>query len=373
MIGKDKFSNLEEAIRIINGLSPIEQAMKSFESQQSLVDKALSITNGLSPIEQAMKSFESQQSLVDKALSITNGLSPIEQAMKSFESQQSLVDKALSITNGLSPIEQAMKSFESQQSLVEKALSITNGSSAIEQAMKSFESQQSLVEKALSITNGSSAIEQAMKFFDSQKHLTEKAMLVISGSSSVLDALEILQQSSVIKQIYPEFLNCVTGSINESSFTDYSPLNEETIESDLNGFCEVVKQLHPIIQLILIFFLDVIFSQLNSISANLLTPVVEDYLSQSDKTKRENIKNIKVLPRKISDFDTKSLRFITGNNVRLRAGASTSSVILDEMVFGQVVTIHSKNKNWIEISYEYEDGSFMQGWVFTRYTERFVK
>ncbi|MHA2938779.1 SH3 domain-containing protein [Vibrio sp. RC27] len=353
----------------------------------SNLEKTLSITSASSAIEQAMKPFESQQSLMDKALSITSASSAIEQAMKPFESQQSLMDKALGITSASSAIEQAMKPFESQQSLMDTALSITSASSAIEQAMKSFESQQSLMDKALSITSGSSAVAKAMKLFDTKSYLTEETMSVISGSSSVFNALAELEQASVIKQLTPDFLNCAASSISESSFTEYFPLDEETIEldfqsaanqlsdtSDSNNFVKTFKQLPPFIQIILAaFFLHIFLPQLNSISANLLTPAVTDYLSQSDKSARDKVKDIKVLPRRIADFDTTNLRFITGNNVRLRAEATTNSPILDEMIFGQVVTIHSKNKNWIEISYEYEGGTLLQGWVFTRYTERFVK
>jgi hypothetical protein len=43
------------------------------------------------------------------------------------------------------------------------------------------------------------------------------------------------------------------------------------------------------------------------------------------------------------------------------------------MVLGQVVTVLSKNKNWIEIMYEYDNGEIMHGWVFTRYTTKFVR
>ena len=63
------------------------------------------------------------------------------------------------------------------------------------------------------------------------------------------------------------------------------------------------------------------------------------------------------------------LRFISGDNVRLRAGPSTKTKILDELTLGQVVTVISKKRNWIEV--EYEDGEYFHGWVFTRYTSKF--
>jgi len=195
-----------------------------------------------------------------------------------------------------------------------------------------------------------------------------------------------LQNSNVLRQINSTFLNQVAHSIQESSSIKTSMLDEETLENefqsatemltdseDSKSFFEIFNNLPPFIQLVLAtFFLHVFLPQINSISANLITPTVESYLLESDRADREKIKDISVLPRKIEGIDTSGLRFITGNNVRLRADASTNSEILDEMIFGQVVTVHSKNKNWIEISYKYENGTEMHGWVFTRYSSRFV-
>ena len=387
MNDEDEFKNMKNKFGSLGNSSGIEQAMKSFESQQSLMDKALGITKSSAAIQQAMKSFESHQSIIDKALGITKRSSVIQQAMKSFESHQSLMDKVLGITKSSSAIQQAMKSFESQQSLMDKALGITKRSSAIQQAMKSFESHQSLMDKALGITKSSSAIQQAMKSFESQNYLTQKNMSAISNSASIFRSLEGLQQANVTKKINSDFLNNLASSISESSLSEYSELNEATMESDFqsatndlsntsdsNSFFLIFNKLPPFLQLILaMFFLQIFLPQLNSISANLLTPVVTNYLSQSVQTDREKVKNIKTLPRKIEGVDTTNLRFITGNNVRLRADSSINSSIMDEMVLGQVVTVHSKNKNWIEISYEYENGLSMHGWVFTRYTSRFVK
>lgn len=85
------------------------------------------------------------------------------------------------------------------------------------------------------------------------------------------------------------------------------------------------------------------------------------------------IKGIKNTPLALKDVDTTDLRFITGNNVRLLASPSANSEIYDELIFGQAVTVLTKRRNWIEVMYEYEDGEPMSGWVFTKYTAKFVK
>ncbi|WP_362816913.1 SH3 domain-containing protein [Aeromonas dhakensis] len=55
------------------------------------------------------------------------------------------------------------------------------------------------------------------------------------------------------------------------------------------------------------------------------------------------------------------------------ASPSTNYEIYDELISWQVVTVLNKRRNWIEVMHEYEDGEPMSGWVFTRYTAKFVK
>ena len=119
--------------------------------------------------------------------------------------------------------------------------------------------------------------------------------------------------------------------------------------------------------------MNIIVPQINSISANLLTPIVESYLDGNDADERKKIRDIKKLPLSTSEITTDNLRFITGNNVRLRESPSTNSAILDELVLGQVVTVLSKEKNWIEVMYAYEQEEVWHGWVFTRYKAKFVR
>ena len=88
-----------------------------------------------------------------------------------------------------------------------------------------------------------------------------------------------------------------------------------------------------------------------------------------DKTRESDSRSA----RNRYSINISSLRFVTGNNVRLRRAPSTNSEIIDEMALGQVVTVLSKKRNWIEVQYEYKDGEVMTGWTFTAYTKRFVK
>ncbi|HBE9080967.1 SH3 domain-containing protein [Serratia fonticola] len=107
----------------------------------------------------------------------------------------------------------------------------------------------------------------------------------------------------------------------------------------------------------------------NAVVANLITPSVQSYLASTNKNDKEKVHDIRVLP--LTDVDKSQIRFITREIVYLRATPSQKSAVIDELTLGQVVTVQSKNKNWIEVSYQYESGEIIRGWVFTRYTERF--
>ena len=135
---------------------------------------------------------------------------------------------------------------------------------------------------------------------------------------------------------------------------------------------EVFKKLPSIIQVILLFcFIYIILPQINNITANILTPYVQELFKNNKQTQREQINTAKKISVKEYSINVQNLRFITGNNVRLRLKPSTSSQILDELVIGQVVTILERRKNWIKVEYMYEDEETLKGWVFTRYTARF--
>lgn len=268
-----------------------------------------------------------------------------------------------------------MQSFSLQQSAIDKILANTGRSSAIEKAVQSFASKQSTINKIFTNNITSSAIDKAMQKFASQQSIIENAIQKFSGVSHILinEPICISAMAEVIADIdNNEFISIdkqaeIIEKINESS-------NELGNAKDSQSFIQIFKKLPPILQVFLFsFLLHIVLPQVNSISANLLTPVVENFLNGNENSNRENIKEIKQLPLRLNEIKTDDLRFITGNNVHLRESPSTKSAILDEMRFGQVITILSKERNWIEIIYEYENSEILHGWVYTRYTTKFSR
>ncbi len=269
----------------------------------------------------------------------------IDKAIASFATQQSVIDNAIG-------------SFATQHSAIDKAMAAFARPSTIDKAIASFKVQQSAIEKVI----GS---------FSCQQSAIEKTIRSLAKSSSLLIG-------------EPNYLSELACSI---SILDLSTLDTSSFEEELNqssnqldevddgkSLVNVFRNLPPLVQAILYYLLiNVFLSQVNSISANLLTPIVENYLDSIDASDRDKVKGIKKIPLSLGNVDTDGLRFITGNNVRLRIKSSTNSEVIDELVLGQIVTVLSKNKNWIEVMYEYEDGESISGWVFTRYTSNFVQ
>ena len=322
---------LESTLPAIRSQSAINNAMASFASQQSAIDRALASFARHSAIDEVSASFAAQQSAIDKALASFAKPSAIDEAIASFATQQSAIDKALASFARPSAIDKALASFAMQ-------------SSAIEKMIGSFSIQQSVIEKTISSFANSSSL-----LVGEPSYLSEIASII---STIDISALDVSSLENELEQSCSK-LQKVDGG---------------------NSFVNVFRNLPPFVQAIFYYILiNVFLAQVNSISANLLTPIVENYLESIVASDREKVKGIKKIPLSLGSVDTDGLRFITGNNVRLRINPSTNSEIIDELVLGQVVTVLSKNRNWIEVMYEYENGESISGWVFTRYTAKFVQ
>ena len=357
-------------------ISAIEKTMSKFAFRQSVWEKAFASLPKQSMIDQAMKSISSQQAVIDQTLkSFASKQSVIDQTLKSFASQQSIWEKAMASIPKQSVINQTLKSFAYQQSIWEKAVASIPKQSVIDQTLKSFASQQSIWEKAISSIPAQSIIDQAINSIQTQQS-------VWARTNDYLKKQSLIEQSNCLAKMAKSIAQTnFEEEIYSKDFTDLDRTNSIIVDStnelcdtnDPESFLSIFQKLPPKIQAIFYFIcFQIIFSQLNSISANILTPKIESYLNINNAPTREKINTIKKIPLSIEGIETNNIRFITGDNVRLRRKPSTSSEILDEMVLGQIFTVVSKKRNWIQGSFAYENGETMSGWVFTRYTKKFT-
>jgi len=148
-----------------------------------------------------------------------------------------------------------------------------------------------------------------------------------------------------------------------------APIHDDSSRS--KSFTELFSQIPQWLQVLVLFiFLQVIVPQLNSISANLLTPHVDRIVSDDSLTDREKVTKIKNIDRGTAIYIPSDLRFIAGERVWLRSEPSASSDGIDLLALGQVVVFIDKKRNWTKVMVEY-DGDVVSGWVFTRYVRKF--
>ena len=239
-------------------------------------------------------------------------------------------------------------------------------------AMGKYAKQFESLDKVAAAFTNPIAIGKYAKQFENLDKVAEKLIKVDSFSNAVSALSNPVCFNAAVESIatFEDYEGLSLTDINKSIDENESQFRK--IESD-KSFIDIFTNLPVYIRtLIIVIFIYIFLPQVNSITANLLTPHVENFLSNNPHyTKREKISAIKKLPTIIPVAHTEGLRFITGNNVRLRRGPSTRTVILDELVLGQIVAVISKKKNWIEVEYQYDNGELMQGWVFSKYASKF--
>ncbi len=336
-----------------------KSSIQSMILRQSIIDKTM--TASIDIARQSMAT--QQQSLMDKIMAASAVPSVIDIARQSMATQQQLLmDKIMAASAVPLVIDIARQSMATQQQLLmDKIMAASAVPLVIDIARQSMATQQqSLMDKIMAASAVPSAIETALKIF------TESSHLLLTEPDCFAAMAESIADIDIRQHIYA-FQKTEDHEIVEQSSQLYDA-------KDSQSFIQFFQGLPPYLQAALFFILiQIVLPQVNSVSANLLTPFVESYLKASESPNREQIKVIKRLPLNLDDIYTNDLRFISRDNVYLRKAPSTKSEISDEVVLGQVVTVLSKNRNWIEITYEYDNGEIMHGWVFTRYTAKFIK
>ncbi|MBV5327159.1 MAG: SH3 domain-containing protein [Chlorobium sp.] len=151
--------------------------------------------------------------------------------------------------------------------------------------------------------------------------------------------------------------------------------NQAFVTTEADNSIEKIFQdrTQQVFLLLLIFFLKSIWDGIvmPQINDRLITPMVDSYqASQKPSSEKEQIIGIRNLTKGNKNVHFENSRFITGSRVNLRSGPSTKTEILAELNFGQVVTILQNIRDWVEISYIYEN-EILQGWVSKRYIGKF--
>ena len=257
---------------------------------------------------------------------------------------------------------------------------------AAHRLMESINSQQDMIQRATRILGGPSlsATQKMIESINSQQDMIQRATRILGGLSSIDSFLfdfatassEIFKDSSVISDIVHSIDNAKISSMQlDNMEADLSSVAENFRNAgSQESIVTIFNNLSPAIQAVIVcVFLNIILPILTSVAANFITPVVQDYLVDNSMTDKEKVKDIKEIPLYFDGLTTEGTRFITVNSLHLRSEPSTKSEVLDILHLGQVVTVLSKEKNWIEVTYKTSEGDLITGWVFTRYTAKFVR
>jgi uncharacterized protein YgiM (DUF1202 family) len=335
------------------------KVLRSLTVQQAW-EKAIASMERSMGIEKALQSITQYERIWEKVVASARRQQSIQKAFDDIAMHQSAWEKVVaSIQRQQQDIEKGLQLTAVHQRTYEKIVASLKKPQGIDRALQSISSHQTTWERVVASLQKPSVIEQAVNF------VSKSSGAFLRSSNVLAQMAESVAQTNF--DIAQEAANDIEGSFGEA-------IEHLLSANDSHMFLGLFNKLSPFLQAFIFFvLLHVFLPQINNIASNLITPHIESYLRESRLSDREKINAIKKMPRDLGELDTDLLRFITGNNVRLRKHPSVKSEILDELILGQVVTVISKKKNWIQVEYEYENGDVMTGWVFTRYTARFVR
>jgi hypothetical protein len=189
---------------------------------------------------------------------------------------------------------------------------------------------------------------------------------VYGGNNSLIDAIYQMQETINSDSEFNE--GCYENDIYQTRLeATLASISTEDNESAVSHF----KLLPKYIQIILLgFLLHIVYPYIVSISANLLTPYVEEIIKKewSDKKKLSQLKNTDINSLTWMSSD---LRFISADNVKLRSAPTIKSEVVELLSLGQVVVFIEKQRNWTFVVVHFENGETASGWIFTRYVARF--
>ena len=274
------------------------------------------------------------------------------------ESLQKNIDQL----TGRSELQNAIKAANvarSYQENLDKIMSSSAAQSALT-ALSAVNAHQERLDKLMSSSVAQNALK-ALSATSSYQNTIEKLV----SSSSFQNAVDTFSKHPNLWQ-HLDWHEYSEGGIatHELQDTDLDDANTERQlqligeASDLNSVSIAISNLSPKIKYIFIVFFLFLLSRAiaitDNIAANIITPHVEKLINDPSTTERKKVKQLKSLS--LDELDLSNLRFITTEHLLLRESPSTKSEIKEELRFGQVVTMLSKQRNWMEIYYEDGDG-----------------
>ncbi|QVM88603.1 SH3 domain-containing protein [Pseudomonas lalucatii] len=141
-------------------------------------------------------------------------------------------------------------------------------------------------------------------------------------------------------------------------------------EEFFNAFFKLLEKLGNATRIAVIYL---VFPYFLSIVANLTTPLYEEWWKEyAGGDHRAAKKIVREANEVYRPEELNGYRFVYATILHVRSSGSISSEIIDKLYLGKTVKIIERVKRWSHVEYQDSDsGEPKQGWVFSRYLEKF--
>lgn len=372
----DKNNSWRKLAESLSAGSSISKHLRDIEVNNSWSKLAKSLTAS-SAISKHLKSIESNSSWgklagpLSEKDSFTKHLKYIEE-----NSSLSKLTKSLANSNSI------FNHIEENSSWNKLVKSLT-ASDAVSRHLRNIEANSSWEKLAESLSAGSS-INKYLRELDGVSSVPKWAESLTS-SRAFVESFERLQQADYIDSLL-EDIGQHTPTSSASIDAELAAATDQDVDEVLRqmasaesplGFSKALEKAPWVLKWLLLsiwvaFVWPLLIGTASGVIGNLVTPYVQAYLEETKATpQREQVKTIKKLSFSELGIELSDYRFVSANILLLRATPNARAPIVGELKFGQVVNVLSKSRDWTEVTYEYGDGTKIQGWVFTRYTAKF--
>ncbi|HIF9209025.1 TPA: SH3 domain-containing protein [Photobacterium damselae] len=212
-------------------------------------------------------------------------------------------------------------------------------------------------------------IARIMEPFRAQQAQIDKLLKPISEHllNGNFDNIERNQDGSL------SFEGCIVdvGTLNDC-------INEITNESDTTDFVlsNLVKWFNSLSDSLKVVVAVLLLPYCVSIFANLTTPIYEGWWQEITTAEQRTAKKeiIKEANQLYLLSELNEYRFVIASVLHVRESGNRKSEIVGELYLGKAVKVISKLKRWTLVEYFDESSEeIKQGWVFSRYLEKFSK
>jgi len=334
----ESYNSINKSLANYAASDSVKRVLESYNS----TNKSLANYAASDSVKRVLESYNS----INKSLANYAASDSVKRVLESYNS----TNKSLANYAASDSVKRVLESYNSTN----KSLANYAASDSVKRVLESYNS----INKSLVNYVTSDSMKRVLDNITADKSLLETIALH-STSKAIIDYLETSGDS------LPSDLE--SYQISDSEQLDFEPLENASNSSE---FLAAFSKLPILIQIFILWFCFEFVPNVGSnVIANIITPHVEDVIGTSGKQMKEQVKVISNI--KIEDIDLESYRFVTVDNLILRERAKANSASLDNLKFGQVLTVISRDRNWLEVTYNYDNGNVMHGWVFTRYTAKF--